>query len=119
MEIIHVSAECYPVAKAGGLGDVVGALPKYLAKLGHTAKVVMPMYRTRFLLDNEWELVHESSQIIGQKGFHYSVIKEKSNKLGFDLYLLDINGLLDREKVYGYDDDTEDSLPSRLPFVTG
>ena len=21
MEIIHVSAECYPVAKAGGLGD--------------------------------------------------------------------------------------------------
>jgi len=27
MEIIHVSAECYPVAKAGGLGDVVGALP--------------------------------------------------------------------------------------------
>ena len=24
MEIIHVSAECYPVAKAGGLGDVVG-----------------------------------------------------------------------------------------------
>ena len=27
--------------------------------------------------------------------------------LGFDLYLLDINGLLDREKVYGYDDDSE------------
>ncbi|HEY2726518.1 MAG TPA: glycogen/starch synthase, partial [Parafilimonas sp.] len=27
MEIIHLSFECYPVAKAGGLGDVVGALP--------------------------------------------------------------------------------------------
>jgi len=26
MEIIHITAECYPVAKAGGLGDVVGAL---------------------------------------------------------------------------------------------
>jgi glycogen synthase len=34
MEIIHISAECYPVAKAGGLGDVVGALPKYQNKLG-------------------------------------------------------------------------------------
>ena len=34
MEIIHVSAECYPVAKAGGLGDVVGALPKYHKRWG-------------------------------------------------------------------------------------
>ncbi len=58
MEIIHVSAECYPVAKAGGLGDVVGALPKYQKKAGHIAKVIMPMYRTKFLYENEWELVH-------------------------------------------------------------
>ncbi|MBI1342755.1 MAG: glycosyltransferase [Terrimonas sp.] len=107
MEIIHVSAECYPVAKAGGLGDVVGALPKYQTKLGHIAKVIMPMYRTKFLYNNEWELVHEGGQALGSQHFHYSVIKEKSNKLGFDLYLVDINGLLDREKIYGYDDDTE------------
>lgn len=107
MEIVHVAAECYPVAKAGGLGDVVGALPKYQNQLGHLAKVVMPMYRTKFLLQNEWELVHEGGQYLGPKWFHYSVIREKTNKLGFDLFLVDINGLLDREKVYGYDDDTE------------
>lgn len=107
MEIIHVTAECYPVAKAGGLGDVAGALPKYLTELGHVAKVVMPMYRTKFLYNNEWDLVHEGGQKLGQHWFHYSIIKEKTNKLGFDLYLLDINGLLDREKIYGYDDDTE------------
>ncbi len=107
MEIIHVAAECYPVAKAGGLGDVVGALPKYQAQLGHYAKVVMPMYRTKFLYDNQWELVHEGGQFLGSQFFHYSIIKEKSNKLGFDLYLVDINNLLDRERIYGYDDDTE------------
>jgi starch synthase len=107
MEIIHVSAECYPVAKVGGLGDVVGALPKYQAKFGHITKVVMPMYRTKFLYENEWELVHQSSQYLGPQWFNYNVIKEKTNKLGFDLFLVDINGLLDREKVYGYDDDTE------------
>ncbi|RYY30190.1 MAG: glycogen synthase [Chitinophagaceae bacterium] len=107
MEILHVSAECYPVAKAGGLGDVVGALPKYLNQLGHTAKVIMPMYRTKFLYANDWEVVHKGGTNLGNWWFEFTVIKEKTNKLGFDLYLLDINGLLDREKVYGYTDDTE------------
>jgi len=107
MEIIHVSAECYPVAKAGGLGDVVGALPKYQRQLGHVAKVVMPMYRTKFLLANEWDVVHKGYTHLGNWWFNYTVIKERTNKLGFDLYLVDINGVLDREKIYGYDDDIE------------
>jgi starch synthase len=105
MEILHVSAECYPVAKAGGLGDVVGALPKYLIAAGHIAKVVMPMYRTKFLYENKWEVVHKSSAYLGNTWFDYTIIKEAQNSLGFDLYLVDINGLLDREKIYGYDDD--------------
>ncbi len=116
MEIIHVSAECYPVAKAGGLGDVVGALPKYQTKAGHVAKVVMPMYRTPFLYKNDWDLVHEGGQSLGGQHFHYSVIKERTNKLGFDLYLIDINGLLDREKIYGYDDDTERFMSFQIAF---
>lgn len=107
MEIIHVSAECYPMAKAGGLADVVGALPKYQNKLGHIAKVVMPMHRTRFLYDNEWEVVHKGGFSMGPRYVDFTIIKEKTNKLGFDLYCVDINGLLDRERIYGYDDDTE------------
>jgi starch synthase len=114
MEIIHVSAECFPVAKAGGLGDVVGALPKYQNDLGHTTKVVMPMYRTKFLYNNQWDLVHEGGQQLGQRHFHYSIIKERTNKLGFDLFLVDVNGLLDREKIYGYDDDTERFLSFQI-----
>lgn len=107
MEIIHVSAECYPVAKAGGLGDVVGALPKYQNALGHIAKVVLPMYRTKFLYENEFSVVHKGTFGMGEFSYAYTVIKENTNVLGFDLYLIDINGLLDREKIYGYDDDIE------------
>ena len=107
MEIIHVSAECYPMAKAGGLGDVVGALPKYQNKLGHIAKVVMPMYRTKFLYNHEFEVVHKGAFGMAHYWFEYTIIKEATNVLGFDLYLVDINGLLDRAKIYGYDDDTE------------
>lgn len=107
MEILHISAETYPVAKAGGLGDVVGALPKYQNKLGHTARVVMPMYRTRFLSDNQWDVDFKGHQYLGSRYFDYTIIKERNNKLGFDLYLVDIYGLLDRDRIYGYDDDTE------------
>ncbi|MFZ4058673.1 MAG: glycogen synthase [Ferruginibacter sp.] len=107
MEILHVSAECYPVAKAGGLGDVVGALPKYQNQLGHTAKVVMPMYRTKFLYENEFEVVHKGGFFMGPTWYDFTIIKEKTNRLEFDLYLVDIYGLLDREAVYGYNDDAE------------
>jgi starch synthase len=117
MEIIHVSAECYPVAKAGGLGDVVGAIPKYLNETGHIAKVVMPMYRTKFLQNNDWEVVHKGATNMGDYFFDYTIIKEKTNKLGFDLYLIDIYGLLDRDKIYGYDDDSSRFTAFQIAFV--
>jgi starch synthase len=117
MEIIHVSAECYPVAKAGGLGDVVGALPKYQRELGHVAKVVMPMYKTKFLNENQWEVVHKGYTHLHNYWFNYTVIKEQTNKLGFDLYLVDINGLLDREKIYGYGDDTDRFMAFQIAVV--
>jgi starch synthase len=106
MEIIHVSAECYPVAKAGGLGDVVGALPKYQNDLGHIAKVVMPMYHTKFLYENSFDVVHKGAFGVANYWFDYTIIKESNNVTGFDLYLVDIYGLLDRDKIYGYEDDS-------------
>jgi starch synthase len=117
MEILHVAAECYPYAKAGGLGDVVGALPKYQNKLGHIAKVVMPMYRTTFLYNNNWETVHKGELLIGDWQTDYTIIKEKENTLGFDLYCVDIYGLLDREKIYGYDDDAKRFFAFQLAVV--
>src|SRR5688572_5717292 len=45
MRILMVTSEAAPFAKTGGLADVVGALPKALARLGHEVDVVMPRYR--------------------------------------------------------------------------
>ena len=43
-KVLLVSAECAPLAKAGGLADVVGTLPKSLKKLGIDARVIMPYH---------------------------------------------------------------------------
>ena len=117
MEILHVSAECYPYAKVGGLADVVGALPKYQQQLGHIAKVVVPMHRTKFLYENEWSVEHKGGFMMGASHREYTIIKEKTNKLDFDLYCVDINGLLDRENVYSYDDDTERFIAFQIAVV--
>jgi starch synthase len=45
MRIVFATSEVSPIAKTGGLGDVCGALPKELVKLGHDVTVVMPFYR--------------------------------------------------------------------------
>ena len=39
-----IASECVPYVKAGGLADVVGALPGVLRKLGHEVIVVLPLY---------------------------------------------------------------------------
>ena len=45
MQILIVASEAGPFAKTGGLADVIGALPRALARLGHTVDVVIPRYR--------------------------------------------------------------------------
>ena len=45
MRVLMIASECVPFAKTGGLADVVGALPRALANLGHRVDVVIPRYR--------------------------------------------------------------------------
>ncbi|NOQ91227.1 MAG: glycogen synthase, partial [Flavobacteriaceae bacterium] len=87
MEVLHISAECFPVAKVGGLADVVGALPKYQNNLGASAKVIMPFYLNKFTKNRKFDLEFESNLTLGDKNYTFQILKLKA-KLGFPLFLV-------------------------------
>lgn len=114
MKVLHVSAECYPAAKAGGLGDVVGALPKYLNQAGLEAGVIIPKYNQKWILNQPWELLYSSVVRMAGVQVPFYIKKNIGEDLGFELLTADIPGLFDREGIYtdnftgyGYADETE------------
>lgn len=107
MQVIHLSVECFPVAKVGGLADVVGSLPKYLRQLGVDASVMMPFFDRKFTQDHQFDSVAKGEFYQGSSLLSYEVLRESNDSLGFPLYLIRIPGVLDREEVYCYPDEAE------------
>lgn len=44
LKVLFVTSECAPFAKTGGLGEVIGALPKALRRRGLDVRIVLPLY---------------------------------------------------------------------------
>lgn len=105
--VFHLSAECYPVAKVGGLADVVGALPQYQNDLGLEAKVIMPFYETAFVKKNKFKEVCSGQMFLGDFNHAFKILSLQQAEIGFELYLVYVEGLMDRERVYSYPDDVE------------
>lgn len=104
MNIVHISAECYPVAKVGGLADVVGALPKYQQAANNQVAVIMPFYDLPFTQKNTFNIVYKDTINLGKHVHNYSVLQLATNDLGYNLYLIDIRDLLFTDYVYSNDD---------------
>lgn len=104
MKIVHISAECYPVEKVGGLADVVGALPKYQNQLGADSSVIMPFYDNAFTQKHNFESIYNSKINLGYVEHDFDVLKLSTEVLGFDVFFIHIPTLLYRDYVYSNDD---------------
>lgn len=104
MKIVHISAECYPVAKVGGLADVVGALPKYQNDAGFLSEVIMPFYDNKFTKEANFSVVFTSKLNLGKQEYSYQIKTLNDNSIGFKLFLVDVPELLFKDYVYSFDD---------------
>ncbi len=100
MKILFASAEAYPLAKVGGLGDVAGSLPKALRALGHDVRLILPRYAA----------IREATNDVGPFAVRIGGAEHaaglRTTAIGeVPVYLVDAPEWFDRPKVYEYADD--------------
>ena len=95
--ILMVSSEAAPLAKTGGLADVVGSLPSALNAFGDEAAVVIPRYASIDL--RQARRVYDALPVfLGTTRFDTAIYLAPAE---YPLYLVDCPLLFDRKGLYG------------------
>ena len=101
-KVLLVASEVSPYAKTGGLGDVLGILPKEMREQGLDVKVIFPKYE--YAVVGDTELVTKFSIGLGFTSKEARV-HEIVDDRGF--YMVENAHYFMRNNIYGYGDDHE------------
>jgi starch synthase len=104
MDVLHLAAECAPLAKVGGLGDVLGALPAATAAHGIRASVLIPFYGgpegAVAAAAGPIARVHDGRARYDGAPFSYRVWCADASPVGVPVYLLEQAECFGRPGVY-------------------
>ncbi len=101
MHIAFAASECVPFSKTGGLADVVGALPRALAALGHQVSVYTPRYRQTKLTDPQTVVRSITIPFDDKYRFCSVVAADTNTPAGIKFYFVEYPQYFDREALYG------------------
>ena len=101
MQIVYAAPECAPWARTGGLGEVLRALPRQVASLGHKVSVYIPYYRQVREQTPEKKYAVQSITIPFQYYSRFAAVLDGGVHAGVQMYFVDCPELFDREFLYG------------------
>jgi starch synthase len=102
MHVAIVASEAVPFAKTGGLGDVIGALPRAIERAGHTSCVFLPAYRCVRECGLPLSNTGITLQIpVGPQKVEGAVLETTLPGSHVKVYLIDQPGYFDRAGLYG------------------
>src|SRR6266542_3042634 len=99
MHIAFAASECVPFAKTGGLADVVGALPKALAALGHELTVYLPKYKHTVL--PQAKVAIPSLTVPFDDRYRFAAVLDGGTQDGVRFYFIDCPEFFGRDRLYG------------------
>jgi starch synthase len=99
MHVAFAASEGVPFSKTGGLADVVGALPRALAALGHQVSVYLPRYRQTKLADAP--TVVRSITVPFDDKHRFPSVVTAGNQGNIRFYFVEYPPYFDREALYG------------------
>jgi starch synthase len=99
MNIAFAASECVPFSKTGGLADVVGALPKALAELGHNVSVYLPKYKQTRL--NDAKVLLPSVTVPFDDQYRFCSVLDGGMRAGVQFYFIDYPPFFARQALYG------------------
>ncbi|MDD9148679.1 MULTISPECIES: glycogen synthase GlgA [unclassified Sporolactobacillus] len=106
MNVLFAASECAPFVKTGGLGDVVGALPKALKAEGVHVSVILPKYEDIAAeFRNRLTRIRHMTVPVGWRKQYCGI--ESFEEDGIRYYFLDNEYYFKRHGCYGYFDDGE------------
>lgn len=106
MKVLFAASEAHPFIKTGGLGDVMGALPKSLVKLGVDVRVVIPKYKgIKEELKQKLQFIKWFTVSVGWRNQYCGVFQYQYK--GVIYYFIDNEYYFNRDGLYGYFDDGE------------
>src|SRR5437868_2038448 len=99
MNIVFAASEAVPFAKTGGLADVVGALPRALAELGHDVTVYLPRYKQSRLAAAKTVL--RSLTVPFDDQYRFCSVLDGGRHSGVQFYSIEYPPFFDRDALYG------------------